>query len=131
MRRVAYAALLALGFVFWLVGWASFGAVALLSALGDRVAPGIMTGNCWSHALARFARRGGYLIVRPADDVRLFWGIRIPHAMWAHDLPEDMDLEQFVPVDRSKSRGIPWRTVWFKGELRSRDRSHPSNWGGL
>lgn len=50
-----------------------------------------MWGNCWTWAIPKFLREGGFLVVS--------WSARrnyVPHVSWTKDLET---IEEFVPVD--------------------------------
>lgn len=55
--------------------------------------------RCLAHALGRFWRDGGYLIVR-----RSHWGW-FPHFLWAADL-RGLEVEQFKP-EAPRQRWLP------------------------
>jgi hypothetical protein len=122
LRRFAHTCLLVVGFPLWLVGVLCFTAASYASIAGEWLMPGRMFGNCWTFALPRYVQRGGYLIIRPADGVRFLGAFHIPHVIWARELPQGMSVEQFVPLKRSHSKWLPWRTVWYEGRLRTRER---------
>lgn len=120
MKRLAHALLLVLGFCMWAIGTGFFTLAMWIAVAGSKVMPGTM-GNCWNHALPKY-RKGGYLLIRPADDVRFLGRFPIPHVMWADRLPDGMPLEQYVPLVRSNSKWLPWRTIWYEGRIRHRER---------
>ena len=125
MRRIAHSLMLVLGFGAWLCGTLLYAAAMLLAVLGDSLISTETFGNCWTHALTRYRKRGGYLIVRPADDVRVLGRWTVPHVIWCRVLPDDIRIEQFVPTVRSRSKWFPWRTIWYEGRIRHRERPHP------
>lgn len=137
MKRITHSAMFVVGFLAWIAGTALYATAMGLAVLGDMLISTNTFGNCWTHALTRYKARGGYLIVRPADDVRLFRRWTIPHVMWCRVLPHDIQVEQFVPNDRSKNKWFPWRVVWYEGTIRRRERPHPgaeqpdTSFGGL
>lgn len=122
MKRVIHSLLLIVGFWVWAIGVLFLGLATWIAAVGDQVIPGLLYGNCWSYALPRYWGRGGYLIVRRADDVRFLKYFHIPHVMWCAQLPPGMAVEQFVPLVRSKTQWLPWRTIWYPGRIRLRER---------
>lgn len=125
MRRIAHSLMLVLGFGAWLCGTLLYAAAMLLAVLGDLLISTETFGNCWTHAFTRYKRRGGYLIIRPADDIRFLKRWRVPHVMWCRVLPEDIAVEQFVPSSRSRHQWLPFRTIWYEGRIRHRERPHP------
>jgi hypothetical protein len=67
-------------------------------------------GNCLLWALIKFAREGGYILMR-----RSRWG-PFPHFLWA---PPDLSrVESYVPHD-PRRRLLP--KVWFRGHVRIGD----------
>lgn len=122
LRRLAHSLLLVVGFVVWLAGVLCFTAATYAAVAGEKLMPGRMFGNCWTFALPRYLQRGGYLIIRPADDVRFLGIFRITHVIWAQELPKGMEVEQFVPLTRSRSKWFPWQTIWYAGRQRNRER---------
>ena len=68
--------------------------------------------NCLFWALARWARCGGYLLVRKSR-----WG-PFPHFLWSPDAPPAV--ESFVPL-MPRRRLVP--PLLFKGTVRTGD--HP------
>lgn len=125
IRRFLHAVLILLAVVPWAFGCLLFSLALLLTILADRLWPNADHGNCWSFVGPRWAKHGGYLLIRPADGVRVFGKGIIPHVIWLKSLPkEGVVLEQTFPLFRSKSRWLPWRTLYFKYKLLSREREH-------
>lgn len=125
MKRITHTLMLIVGFFAWLLGTLFYSGAMALAVLGDRLISTETFGNCWTHALTRYHRRGGYLIIRPADDVRFLGRFGIPHVIWCRVLPDDIQVEQFVPKKRSRSQWLPWKTIWYEGRIRRRERPHP------
>ena len=123
LRRLAHSLLLVVGFVVWLAGVLCFTAATYAAVACEKLMPGRMFGNCWTFALPRYLQRGGYLIIRPADGVRVLGIFHVPHVIWARKLPTGMPVEQFVPLVRSHSKWFPWRTIWYEGRARNRERA--------
>ena len=73
-------------------------------------------GNCWSYAVPRWLRYGGYLVVRIAPGIKILGFIPVLHVIWCKDL-KDASIEQFVPVNRKHAFWFPWHTIWFKGKV--------------
>lgn len=125
MKRVLHSTLLVLGFLAWFLGVLLVALSAGLAVLGERVLPSLMYGNCWTYVMTKYWH-GGYLIVRRADDVRFLGRFQIPHVIWCQSLPTGMEVQHFVPTGvRSKAKWLPWRTIWYEGEVRRRERKRP------
>jgi hypothetical protein len=62
--------------------------------------------NCFLYALGRFAREGGYLVLRKSH---FGWW---PHLLWSKDL---RSFEQFVPI-AARRRLIP--PLLFRGSVK-------------
>lgn len=125
--RSAHALLAFTGFLFWAVGTTALVVTTFIAVIGHRLWPDADMGNCWTYALPRFADRGGYLLVRPADGQK-FLGMTVPHVIFVASLPKDgVELEQFVPLKRHRSKWFPWYTVYYKGKVIVQERPHPAN----
>ena len=95
-RRIVHAALVIASVPLWVVGCVGFAAAAAPILLAHRIWPQADRGNCWSFVGPRWLRHGGYLVVRPAGNVRIF-GCPVPHAIWLRSMPAGADIEQTVP----------------------------------
>jgi hypothetical protein len=107
MKRILHAAVVILAFVPWVIGCLGFGAAIALALLADRILPNARHGNCWSFALPRWWRNGGYLLVRWAN------GMPVPHAAWVRRLSDGNELEQTAPLHRVTSWALLWKTLYF------------------
>jgi hypothetical protein len=125
IRAALHVVLIALGVPFWALAMLGMTGVAVFALLADKVIPHATKGNCWSHTLPLFLRRGGYLLIRPADGQRFLGFFPVPHALWVHTLPRyGIGLEQFAPIRRRMARWIPWYAVYFDGTHRRVERPH-------
>lgn len=122
-RKLAVAILVGVGLLFWAIGVVCLGLTTQLTLLGRRVAPDDSTyGNCWTYALPRYHKHGGYLLVRPAQGVRVL-GFKVPHVAWISELPIDgLVMEAFDPLDRKVNKWVPWRVVWYHGQVINYER---------
>lgn len=127
MKRIIHAPLVILAAVPWAFGCLLFAVALGLTILADRVWPNATHGNCWSFVGPRWWRYGGYLLIRPADDVRVLGVGIIPHAIWVHGLAEDNELKQTVPLERSLSTSVPWRTLYFRFKVIRKERPRNSD----
>lgn len=117
------------GFTVWAAGILFMYLSTMLSVLGDRVLPGATSGNCWSFALPKWHKHGGYLLIRDADGQRFLNLFKVPHVIWVKTLPpkgSTIDLEQFVPVKRKVARWLPLHTVYYEGRTRTTEVPHNS-----
>lgn len=118
MKKGLIGLLLVLGLIPWLVAMVCLWLSTWMARLGDRISPGLMYGNCWSYALPKFARHGGYLLVRPARGVRLLKMFSVMHVIWVKSLPrEGVEMEMFEPLHRRPANWLPWHTIWFRGRI--------------
>lgn len=119
----ARVAMLALGLALWVVAMLCLHGSAFIAGLGLRWWPDRTHSNCWTHALPLLSSRGGYLLVRWADDIRLFKRWRVPHCMWAPHLPDGMTVESYAPFRRVAAHWFPLHAVWFTGHIKTLDDS--------
>lgn len=82
-------------------------------------------GNCWTYALPRWWRHGGYLAIRRADGVGLCRFLPVPHAIWISRLARRGNvMRQFVPVKRRQTVCCPMFVGYYAGEVRSVESPH-------
>lgn len=113
--------------VVWGIGNVFYAMAVLFAVAADLIVPSSKFGNCWTYALPRWWRHGGYLLVRSADGVKFMNFFPVPHVLWVRKLPRrGVDLQQFVPVDRKPAKWFPLYTTYFNGELRSVEAPHTS-----
>ncbi len=123
MRRVLHIILVCMAAPVWTLGVLIATLCLILVMLADKVWPEATWGNCWSFVGPRWFKQGGYLVIRYADDVRIFGKIRIPHALWMKSI-NNADIEHIAPIHRSKSTVVPWRTIYFPFLIRNVERPH-------
>ena len=131
LRASIHAALVLLAVVPWIVGLLGFGAALLLVLAADWVWPDANRGNCWSFVGPRWVKHGGYIVVRPADGVRVLGRFWVPHAFWMPKIGMDNVILQTHPATRSRSKWLPWRTLYFEFRVRKRESPHNSDWADL
>lgn len=103
----------------------AFCLVVAAAIAADRLWPGAHMGNCWTHVLPRWWRRGGYIAIRRADRVSLCKWLPVPHALHIERLPRrGVTLTQFVPVRRRQPRICPAVTGYYVGEVRTVESPH-------
>ena len=107
-----------------------------MAIFADKMLPRSRTGNCWSYAIPKWLKEGGYLLVRPADGQRVFGHFHVWHCIWVKNICRwgGLESEQFVPPKRKRSRFAPWYTIYYEGEVRTSEKPHPSSttdWGDL
>lgn len=131
MRRVLHATLVLLAVVPFAIGLAGFGVALLLVLLADFAWPKATWGNCWSFVGPRWFKHGGYLVVRPADGVRIAGSGWVPHAMWMPEIGTDASIVQTFPESRSGAQWLPWRVIYFPYRVVRKERAHNSNWADI
>lgn len=123
MRTIAHAVLMLIGFVPWSFAMLLLTLVMGLSVLGERVLPNAKRQNCWTYALPRWHRSGGYLLVRAAFGVRFLGLFMVPHVSWVRVLPPDgVELEMFQPNKRKSAFLLPWHVVYYVGHVSTREK---------
>ena len=110
---------------FFAVSATAFCAVVLAAVAADRIWPSAGMGNCWTHVLPRWWRRGGYIAIRRADRVSLCKWLPVPHALHIESLPRNgVSLTQFVPTKRKQPRFCPAVVGYYVGEVRTVEAPH-------
>ena len=66
-------------------------------------------GNCFFHAVGRWIKRGGWLIIRRSP-----YRKKILHFIHADDLPEELAVSQFVPVKPESGSNF---VGWYEGKV--------------
>lgn len=124
LRVALYAALMAVGFVPWALAMVLMSAVMWLATICSRVLPDAKRQNCWTYAMPKFHRHGGYLMFRYSDGVRM-WGFRFLNCIWLKTLPtEGAELEYFHPNKRRRGWLTPWEVAFHPGHIRTRETPH-------
>lgn len=112
---------------FLLVAWTTVNAAALLAELADRVLPDARRGNCWSFALAKFRRDGGYVGCRPVAKGRMLGGGRVLHVFWVRDV-EGKDLVQTQPLKRREGLALILFCWYFSYRLITTEPARRGQW---
>lgn len=121
VRRLAHAVVILSGVPVWFFAVGGFAIILFLSRLAERILPGDYLGNCWSFTMPRWYESGGYLAIRWAKGPVRFFGMRIPHAVWVKELPENTELQHTIPRRRSSSRVLP-NVVYFPFTISRSDK---------
>jgi hypothetical protein len=124
IHKTAHFALVTAGFGAWAVAMACMTVATAFAVWADKVMPNSTKGNCWSFALPRWWRQGGYLLVRAADGQALLKKLPVPHVAWIKHLGEDSRLEFFMPVARKSKTWLPWHVVYYEGRVRTSEKPH-------
>ena len=124
MRDVIHKALVTIGFCFWCVAMWMMTITTLFAIIGERVKPDATDGNCWSYALPKYHKHGGYLLVRAADRVKFLGYFQIPHVSWVRHLGSNSDLMYLDPLNREVGKWMPWHTIYYKGRVKTRETMH-------
>ena len=110
---------------FFAVSATAFCAVVLAAVAADRIWTNAGMGNCWTHVLPRWWRRGGYIAIRRADRVALCKWLPVPHALHIESLPrKGVSLTQFIPIRRKQPRICPAIVGYYVGEVRTVEAPH-------
>jgi hypothetical protein len=110
---------LALAFAFLAI----FAGFALLA---DKAMPHARWGNCWTYAVPRWLKYGGYLSLRRSDGVALFGRVGIPHAVWQSSLRGG--LRMTAPVKRKSGLFFPVHVMLFDFTVWHGDGLHEADW---
>ncbi len=124
MRQALHCIFVLLGFacgvIVFPVGTVGFGCL-YASYL---IHPNSRGGNCWSFAVPRWIRFGGYLNIRLAEDVKFLKIFPILHVQWGRKTPQPGAIKQFIPRTRIGGKWFPYWTIYFPGRVVSIDTNH-------
>jgi hypothetical protein len=120
IRRALHLFFVLLGFMPWAIAMCLMVLSTGCAMLAARALPHAREGNCWSYALDKWARHGGYLLVRAADGQRFLGRFPVPHVEWV----KHNDVRYFVPSRRKTTSWVPWYTVYYSGRIWRRERPH-------
>lgn len=125
MRQFAHWLTASAALTAFAVSATAFCFVVAFSVLAHAIMPSSRHGNCWTCALPRWWRRGGYLAIRRADGVGLCRHLPVPHVIWISRLARHGSvLSQFVPVKRRQTRCWPKFVGYYTGEVRNVESPH-------
>jgi hypothetical protein len=124
IRRTLHVLAIALGFIAWAPAMCLMVLSTGCAMLAARILPHAREGNCWSYALDKWARHGGYLLVRNADGQRFLGKFPVPHVEWVKHWGIDNDVRYFVPTRRKSSSWVPWYTIYYSGRIWRREKPH-------
>jgi hypothetical protein len=124
MRRALHGLLLVLSMPFLLLAASALGFFTLFATWAEVVLPDARFGNCFTFAAARWARYGGYVTLRTADDVTVL-GLPIPHALWQAELGGPVRMT--YPVQR-RSGHVPWWAILFRFDVWCSDTPRQRSW---
>ena len=125
MRRFAHWLAASSALAFFAISATAFCFVVLAAVAADRIWPNAGMGNCWTHVLPRWWRRGGYIAIRRADRVSLCKWLPVPHALHIARLPRSgVKLSQFVPIKRKQPHIFPAIVGYYVGEVRTVEAPH-------
>ncbi len=124
-RLAAHWLICSVALAWFAVSATAFYCVVMASVAADRIWPKSPLGNCWTHVLPRWWRRGGYIAIRRADRVSLCKWLPVPHALHLERLPRrGVKLSQFVPLRRKQPRIFPAIVGYYRGEVRTVESPH-------
>lgn len=124
IRRILHALAIWIGFIAWAPAMCLLVISAVCARLADRAIPHSPNQNCWSYALAKWTKRGGYLLIRDADGQRFLGKFPVPHVAWVSHVGEDTKMRFFVPTKRKTARWMPWYVVYYGGRILTREKPH-------
>jgi hypothetical protein len=111
----------------WGIGNVLYVITLLLAKAAKWADPCSAYSNCWLHALVKWRKHGGYILMRAADGQRFLHIFPVPHAIWVSSLPRrGVELEQYIPIGRHSNECCPWYTVYYRGEIRTVESPHPA-----
>ena len=114
-----------LGVFVWGIGNVFYLLSMLMAELMAKISPEHTHGNCWSYALPRIRKHGGYALVRPADgNNRFMWFFPVWHVLWVKHLPRTAEVEQFIPLERKTGKWFSVHTWWYRGMVRFKESPH-------
>ena len=121
MRRALHAVIILTGSALWVVAYFLIAACAGMAWAADRVWPGADMGNCFSYTLHRWCSRRGALVLTFVEDARLFRIFPVIHAAWTPGIHRRAEFEMTTPVDRKRSKWLPWWAFYFRYRVVKRD----------
>jgi len=125
MRQFAHWLAASSALAFFAISATAFCFVVLAAVAADRIWPNSGMGNCWTHVLPRWWRRGGYIAIRHSDRVSLCKWLPVPHALHIESLPRrGVKLSQFVPTKRKQPRVCQAVVGYYAGEVRNVESPH-------
>lgn len=127
LRILIHAIVVVLSFPFYIGMSLSLLCMVGGSLLAYKIHPEAKAGNCWSFALARWVKYGGYLAIRPAGDVWFMRVLPILHCLWIQQLGPS-ELQMTMPRKRMRgfmAKWFPWKTPYFKFKVVSFDAPQP------
>ncbi len=124
MRRFFHCLFTLLGFacgvIIFTVGVVGFGCL-YASYL---IHPNSRWGNCWSFAVPRWIKYGGYLSMRVAEDVRFLKVFPVLHVLWCRESPRPGSMRMTRPVKRIEDKWFPVGTIYFTFKVSRMDAPH-------
>jgi hypothetical protein len=129
-RRVLHALLVISAGVVWIPLYMLLVIASVLLVVADKVLPNARVGNCWSFAIPRMLKHGGYIAVRAAPGVAISGGLMVPHAIWMKNMHPESEVRQTSPLVRRKNSWLPWFVFYFKFKVVSNE-GKPSSTGPM
>jgi hypothetical protein len=127
MRHALHLLITLFAALAWGIGNVLYVITLLLAKAAKWVDQDSAYSNCWLHALVKWRKHGGYILMRAADGQRFLRIFPVPHAIWVSSLPRrGVELEQYIPIDRHSNECCPWYTVYYRGEIRTVESPHPA-----
>lgn len=125
ITRFIHASLIIMASIPWAIACGLLTISLVLVVLADKLWPNATSGNCWSYTAPKWIYKGGYLLIRPADGIRLFKIGIIPHVLWLKSLSDSNDLEHTFPNhERTTSKWLPWKALYFPYSVHKMEKPH-------
>lgn len=125
IRAAVHRLVIVLAMAPLLLAFAALKVFTLFALTADRIHPRARWGNCWTYAVARWGRHGGYLLLRAADDVKVMNAVDVPHAIWG---PRLGVYRMTYPLHRKASKWLPFHALLHRFEVWHGDIPHAANW---
>jgi len=121
--KVLHIFLVMLSVIPWVFSMFFMFLTIVFSIFIEKLFPNSNAGNCWSHALPRWTKDGGYLAIRPAAGQTFLKYFFIPHVIWVKHLHPESIVEQLVPTKRKNNKWFPYYVFYFKGTIKTTEKS--------
>lgn len=126
-RRIVHAGLVCVLAVPLGIAWAAVSVALGLALLAHRMWPSADWGNCWTFALVKWWRDGGYLACRPSTASRAFGFGLVPHVLWVKSL-DGCELQQIAPTTHYTGPWMGLRVWYFHFVLRTDESDGRGDW---
>jgi hypothetical protein len=123
--RIVHFALTIIGLIIWGLANVLYSICVGLAVVADSLVPNSTVGNCWSFALSRWWKSGGYIAIRRSDNNGFLKFLPLPHIIWIKRMDWNFaEIEHLVPAVRRSSKWFPWYAVYFDGRISNKEAPH-------